>query len=76
MMKNMASIVPSKKAVSIFFAVYTGLFVVGVLGVITLPEEERAIRKVAFVMSYFFGLPVVVSAGLVLLRKIGAWNGK
>jgi hypothetical protein len=75
-MNDVTSKIPSKKAVSIFFAVYTGLFVVGVLGALTLPEEERAMRKVAIGMSYFFGLPVVVSADLVLLRKTGFWNGK
>jgi hypothetical protein len=74
-MNDVTSKIPSKKAVSIFFAVYTGLFVV-VLGALTLPEEERAMRKVAIGMSYFFGLPVVVSADLVLLRKTGFWNGK
>ena len=75
-MNDVTSKIPSKKAVSIFFAVYTGLFVVGVLGALTLPEEERAMRKVAIGMSYFFSLPVVVSADLVLLRKTGFWNGK
>ena len=75
-MNDVTSKIPSKKAVSIFFAVYTGLFVVGVLGALTLPEEERAMRKVAIGMSCFFGLPVVVSADLVLLRKTGFWNGK
>ena len=75
-MNDVTSKIPSKKAVSIFFAVYTGLFVVGVLGALTLPEEERAMRKVAIGMSYFFGLPVVVSADLVLLRKTGFCNGK
>lgn len=75
-MSDVTSMIPSKKAVSIFFAIYTALFVVGILGVLALPEEERAMRKIAFGMSYFFGLPMVLGAVLVFLRKIGAWNGK
>ena len=75
-MSDVTSIIPSKRAVSIFFAIYTTLFLVGILGVLTLPEEEKGMRKIAFVMSYFFGLPVVLSAVLLFLRKIGAWNGK
>ncbi len=75
-MNDVTSMIPSKKAVSIFFAIYTTLLVVGLLGVLAPPEEEKAMRKIAFVMSYFFGLPVVLTAILIFLRKIGAWNGK
>jgi uncharacterized membrane protein YiaA len=75
-MSDVTSMIPSKKAVCIFFAIYIALFAIGVLGVLALPDEERSIRKIAFFVSYFFGLPVVLSAVLLFLRKIGAWNGK
>ena len=75
-MSDVTSMIPSKKAVSIFFAVYITLFVAGVVVVLALPEGERAMRKIGFVMSYFFGLPLILSAVLIFLRKIGAWNGK
>jgi hypothetical protein len=75
-MKDVVPFIPSKKDANIFFAIYTGAFLLGLLGVLLLPKEEAMLRKVAFGMSYFFGLPVVISAGLVALRKIGVWNGK
>ena len=76
LMKDVASIIPSKKVASVFLAVYVSLFIIGILGLLALPEEERAMRKIALFMSYIFGLPVVISTGLWVLRKIGLWNGK
>ncbi len=75
-MKDAASIIPSKKAANVFFVIYSGAFCLGLLGVFLLPKEEATLRKVAFGMSYFFGLPLVLSAGLLLLQKTGVWNGK
>lgn len=75
-MKDAMPFIPSKKAANIFLAIYTGAFLLGLLGVFLLPKEEAVLRKVAFGMSYFFGLPVVICAGLVMLRKTGIWNGK
>ncbi len=75
-MSDLTSMIPSKKAVSIFFAIYTTLFIVGIIGVLALPEEERAMRKIAYFMSYFFGLPILGSIGLLILEKTGIWNGK
>jgi hypothetical protein len=75
-MKDATPFVPSKKAANIFVAIYAIAFLLGLLGVFLLPQEEAMLKKVAFVMSYFFGLPLVVSAGLLALRKAGFWNGK
>lgn len=75
-MKDVAPFIPSKRAVNIFFAIYTGAFLLGLIGVFLLPKEEAMLRKVAFGMSYFFGLPIVIGAGLHALRKTGVWNGK
>lgn len=75
-MKDVVPFIPSKKAVRIFFAIYGGAFLLGLLGVFFLPKEEVMLRKVSLGMSYFFGLPIVVGFGLEVLRKTGVWNGK
>lgn len=75
-MNEIPPFLPSKKVATIFVAVYSAAFLLGLLGVFLLPNEEATLRKVALGMSYFFGLPLVAGAGLELLRKTGIWNGK
>jgi hypothetical protein len=55
-MKDALPFIPSKKAVNVFFAIYTGAFLLGLLGFLLLPKEEATLRKVALGMSYFLVL--------------------
>jgi hypothetical protein len=67
----MKAIVPSKRAGSIFFAIYLSLFAVAVLVLLTVSEEKESTRFAAAVFAYGTGLPVFISIALHWLQKRG-----
>ena len=73
--KEASPFIPTKQLAHTFVAIHTMGLVLGLLGVFLLPKGS-SLWKAALVMSYVCGLPVIVSAGLYVLRKAGIWNGK
>jgi hypothetical protein len=67
---------PSKKAVTIFLVVFIGVCCSSIAALFLLPQEHTTQRRVAIVLAFGTGFPLIVHAGLYLLAKTGIWNGK